>query len=104
MKKTVFYLMLIVLLLGVFPNTAIASENAPINTTPTSKEVPIEIKTMLDRIYEIKEMDKSNLSSSERKELRKEVRDIKTKIRASGNGLYISSGAIIIILLLIIIL
>jgi hypothetical protein len=49
-------------------------------------------------------MDKSSLNRLEKKELRKEVRVIKKNVKASGNGIYISSGAIIIILLLIIIL
>ncbi|MFG6687356.1 hypothetical protein ACGK9U_12285 [Mariniflexile sp. HNIBRBA6329] len=87
------------------PNTVMAVEKAPINTTaPAPTEIPAEVKVMLNRLEEIKAMDKSTLSSSERKELRKEVRTIKKDVRASGNGLYISSGVIIIILLLIIIL
>jgi hypothetical protein len=49
-------------------------------------------------------MDKSELNSSEKKELRKEVRKINAELRSTGNGIYISVGAIIIILLLIIIL
>jgi hypothetical protein len=52
---------------------------------------------------EIKAMDKSELTRLERKALRVEVREIKSAVRASGNGIYISLGAIIIILLLIII-
>jgi hypothetical protein len=59
---------------------------------------------MLNRLEEIKDMDKSELNRSDKKALRKEVRAIKTEIRSSGNGLYISAGAIIIILLLIILL
>jgi hypothetical protein len=103
MKKKVSYL-IIVLLLSLFTSTMRASDkNSVINNAPTT-EIPVEIKTMLNRLDEIKAMDKSDLKSYERKELRKEVREIKSKVRASGNGLYISSGAIIIILLLIIIL
>jgi hypothetical protein len=40
-----------------------------------TKEIPAEVKTMLNRLEEIKEMDKSSLKSSEKKELRKEVRN-----------------------------
>lgn len=74
----------------------------PIEKAPT--EIPAEVKTMLDRLEDIKNMDKSDLKPSERKELRKEVRDIKKKIRKSGNGIYISSGAIILILIILLIL
>lgn len=103
MKKTVYYL-LIVIALTIFPNTALASEKnlVPIEKTPT--EIPAEVKTMLNRLEEIKSMDKSDLKPDERKELRKEVRDIKKKIRKSGNGIYISSGAIILILIILLIL
>ncbi|WP_445736181.1 hypothetical protein [Mariniflexile sp.] len=81
-----------------------ASEKVPEPTTTKPAEIPAEVQVMLDRLEEIKNMDRSDLESSDRKALRAEVRDIKKKVRASGNGLYISGGAIIIILLLIIIL
>jgi hypothetical protein len=103
MKKTVFYL-IIVLLLSVLPNTVMASEKSPIPIDKPTTEIPAEFKTMLNRLDEIKEMDKSNLKASERKELRKEVREIKKEIKAKGGGLYISAGAIIIILLILLIL
>lgn len=86
------------------PNSVFANENPTVHTKEKTAEIPKEIKPMIDRLHEIKDMDKSALTRSERKELRKEVRTIKKAVRASGNGLYISSGAIIIILLLIIIL
>lgn len=103
MKKTVFYL-IIVLLLSVFPSTVMASEKNPVPIDKPNTEIPAEIKPLLNRLDEIKAMDKSNLESSERKVLRKEVREIKKEIRSKGGGLYISAGAIIIILLIIIIL
>jgi hypothetical protein len=40
-----------------------------------TKEIPAEVQVKLDRLEEIKEMDKSDLSRSERKELRKEARN-----------------------------
>ena len=87
--------------LGAF-TTMSASENIPKATTPS--EIPAEIQVMLSRLDEIKEMDKSELNRAEKKELRKEVRAINSEIRSSGNGLYLSAGAIIIILLIIILL
>lgn len=104
MKKT-FISLLITLSLVAFPSTLVAAENAPLHTTtPPPTEMPAEVRVMIDRLEEIKDLDKSSLSSAEKKELRKEVRAIKKDLRASGNGLYISSGVIIIILLLIILL
>tara|TARA_R110000868_G_scaffold56488_3_gene174778 strand:- start:19304 stop:19615 length:312 start_codon:yes stop_codon:yes gene_type:complete len=103
MKKTVFYL-IIVALLSVFPSTVLASEKSPVLIDKPATEIPAEIKPLLNRLDEIKTMDKSNLKSSERKELRIELREIKKEVRSKGGGLYISAGAIIIILLILLIL
>jgi hypothetical protein len=47
-----------------------------------TKEIPAEVQVKLDRLEEIKEMDKSDLSRSEKEELRKEVREIKADLKA----------------------
>jgi hypothetical protein len=60
---------------------------------------------IMNRLIEIRDMDKSNLTSSEKKALRKEVKEIKKEARADkGHGVYLSVGAIIIIVLLLILL
>lgn len=104
MKKSTIYLMMTVLSLSIIPSSIIAAEKNPTTITANTKEVPAEVKIQLNRLEEIKAMDKSNLNSSEKKELRKEVRTIKASLRASNNGVYLSVGAIIIIILLLIIL
>lgn len=104
MKKVTFYLMIMVLSLGVIPTQLFAAEKNPTAISNTPKEVPAEVKIMLNRLDEIKAMDKSSLNSSEKKELRKEVRAIKAELKSSGNGVYLSIGAIIIIILLLILL
>ncbi|MEY2868512.1 MAG: hypothetical protein RIR01_967 [Bacteroidota bacterium] len=101
MKKLSFYLIALILSLSVLPVNTYAIEKHP---TETPKEIPAEVKTMLNRLNEIKEMDKSNLSSSEKKELRTEVKTIKKNLKKSGQGIYLSVGTIIIILLLLILL
>ena len=102
MKKVSLYLMMMVLSLSLVPSTITASETNPKALTPESKEMPAEVKVMLSRLEEIKEIDKSTLSRSEKRELRKEVREIKTELRTTNNGVYLSVGAIIIIILLLI--
>jgi hypothetical protein len=104
MKKLSFYLMIMLLSLGAFPTTMFAAEKNIATATSDPKEIPAEVRTMLNRLDEIKAMDKSSLASSEKKELRKEVREIKSQLRSSGNGVYLSVGAIIIIILLLILL
>lgn len=107
MRKSVI-LFLVILSVVSFSNPVMASEKEPRpNTVATAnkvEEIPADVQILLDRLAEIKAIDKSELKSAERKELRGEVREIKSTLRAAGNGLYISTGAIIIILLLIIIL
>ncbi len=45
-----------------------------------------EEKLMVSRLYEIHQMDKSNLSANERKMLRKEVKSIKSKMTEMKGG------------------
>ena len=104
MKKITLFSMITLLSLTMFPNFASAKTTEPISISTSTKEVPAEVKTMLNRLEEIKNMDKSSLKSSEKKELRKEVRSIKKALKSSGNGVYLSVGAIIIIVLLLILL
>jgi len=100
MKKTKLYVLMLLVTFGSF-SVANASDK-PVK--PAKTEIPAEIVPLLNRLDEIKAMDKSELTRLERKALRVEVREIKSAVRASGNGIYISLGALIIILLLIIIL
>ena len=77
------------------------------STTPTENVEKIEsaeAKVMISRLEEIKAMDKSNMSSMEKKTLRKEVRSIKKSLAQASGGVYLSVGAIIIIILLLILL
>jgi hypothetical protein len=96
--------MLFILSLTVLPSIALANTPDPAAVKPTT-EVPAEVQRMYDRLEEIKAMDKSEMTRAEKKELRKEVRAIKSDLKASGNGgIYLSVGAIIIIVLLLILL
>jgi hypothetical protein len=104
MKKTTLYLMIMVLSLSTFQSALFAAEKNPTAITANTKEVPAEVKVMYNRLEEIKAMDKSSMTSVEKKELRKEVKTIKSSLRASNNGVYLSVGAIIIIILLLILL
>lgn len=77
-----------------------ASSPNPATTNETPKEVMA--RQIENRLIEIKNMDKTNLSNADKKDLRKEVKSLKKK--ASNNGIYLSVGAIIIIILLLILL
>ena len=93
--------MTILLLLNIFPASVFAASEVP-EIIDNPKEVPIEVQAMFNRLDEIKVMDKSNLNSIQKKELRNEVKTIKAELRTTNNGVYLSIGAIIIIILLLI--
>jgi predicted transcriptional regulator with HTH domain len=101
MKKSNYLLMAMLLLLSVFPARIFAAETPSI-IIENPKDVPVEVQAMYKRLNEIKIMDKSNLNSIQKKELRKEIKTIKAELRTTNNGVYLSIGAIIIIILLLI--
>ena len=57
---------------------------------------------IISRVNEIDRMDKTNLSPAEKKELRKELNDLKKQADGLDKRVYLSIGAIIIIILLLI--
>lgn len=63
-----------------------------------------EINSLLFRLKQINEMDKSDLSRSEKIQLRGEVKQIEEKLSTHSSGIYLSAGAVIIIVILLIIL
>ena len=114
MKKIIFYLMTICLLLTIQPLKINAANSVAKPSSVMSKiSDSTEVSCLLIRLDEINKMDKSSLKSSEKKILRNEVRSIKSQLEAKdakavnsggGGGVYISAGALIIIILLLIIL
>jgi hypothetical protein len=75
-----------------------------IATVDTEEAINAESEALLARLEEINEMDKSNLTRSEKRELRKEVRQIDKTLILNGGGVYLSVGAIIVVVLLLILL
>jgi hypothetical protein len=99
MKKLIFCIISMIALLTFRPSQSMATTTpAPARIEMTHSE-----KAILARLEEIKNMDKDNLTASEKKALRKEVRASKRQM-SSGGGVYLSVGAVIIIILLLIIL
>ena len=105
MKKIMVGLAMALSLVAFVPNTSNA-------TSGISKKDKVEVtaaqaertKVITARLYEIKAMDKSNMTVSEKKALRKEVKAMKKEAREMSGGIYLSIGAVIIIILLLIIL
>lgn len=101
MKKFIYTLALI-FTLGISFNSVQAADKPAKNPSELTAEQTVQLEKIKDRVEEIKSMDKSNLTSAERKALRKELKEMKNQARALSGGVYLSVGAIIIIILLLI--
>src|SRR5438874_4781896 len=111
MKKLMYVAFVTILALN--GSAAIPKEPvSPVVTAVVSKAIETkaakltgeEKNKLVSRLKEIRDMDKSNLTKDEKRELRKEVTVIKDKLHSGGVSIYLSATAIIIILLLIILL
>lgn len=105
MKKITLSLIAALLLVSILPTQVSAGSN-PENTSleaPKTTE-STEATALVNRLYEIKAMDVSHMKGAEKKQLRKEVKSIKSQLKTLNGGVYLSAGAIIIILLIIILL
>jgi len=115
MKKLALGVMAAIMLILVIP-PQLRAENvpAPVAVAAPAAVASKDASVLVARVEAIKAMDFSTLSSAEKKELRKELRAIKSDLKeskkndvvaTSGNGgVYLSVGAIIIIILLLILL
>lgn len=98
---TLLSLTFIPLSLSAAPRTAPSSTA---NTNPVSPADAAKANELLLRLNEIKTSDKSELTASEKKDMRKEVRSINSELKAISGGVYISAGVLLIILILLIVL
>lgn len=104
MKNATLYLIILLISISSIPTPIYAAEKDSTSISNPPKKVPAEVQLMLDRLKEIKAIDKSNMSRIEKRALRKEVKSLSAAIRSTSSGIYLSLGAILIIILLIILL
>jgi hypothetical protein len=104
MRKIAIGIMAAFLSLTIFPLQSNGATTEPTTTLPAPKPEDLaEVKALELRLNEINAIDKSELKSSEKKALRKEVKSINHKLREIGGGVYLSVGAVILILVLLVI-
>lgn len=105
MKKTIFIAMLMIFTMGsmtTFANSKDLKSNAPVATE--NKLSAEEITRLTKRVEEIRDMDKSNMTVTEKRELKKELKTTKENVRKSGGVIYIGTGTLILIIILILLL
>jgi hypothetical protein len=86
------------------PIQAAGSNTVPSHSLATTKTESAEANALLLRLNEIKGMDKTKLSSSEKKNLRRELRSTRNRLKEISGGVYISVGVLILIVILLVIL
>ncbi|MEZ4771584.1 MAG: hypothetical protein R3D00_00295 [Bacteroidia bacterium] len=94
------------LLFASVPLSLSASTEATAISLPSDKPKPVESPentALINRLDEIKAMDKSEMTSAEKKELRNEAKETKKNLRLGG-GVYLSAGALVLIIVLLIVL
>ncbi len=85
-------------------NSTVRTNRSPEKTELLEKKESAEAKSLTRRLNEIKAMDKSNLNSAEKKDLRKETRSIRRELKNISGGIYISAGVLIVVLIILLIL
>lgn len=103
MKKfiAVLALFLSVQMLNAAPTESKGKNNDKSELTEAQRA---RVTEMENRLEEIKGMDFQSMSKDEKKDVREEMKEMKAEARATGNGVYLSIGALILIVLLLILL
>lgn len=110
MKKIVFIVCFMIVSFGtstVFANKVepVTKMETPVTTdNKDNKLTSEEVAQLKSRVVEIRNMDKSHMSSAEKKELRNELKMIKERVKRDGGYVYIGGTTLLLIIILIILL
>lgn len=105
MKKTIFFAIVMIFTLSAPMAFAVNKDlKSDVSVKSENKLSEEEISRLTARVEEIRDLDKSEMNASDRKELRKEMKEIKENVKRNSGTVVISSGALILIILLIILL
>ncbi len=104
MKKTIFIALMTIFSLSASNAFASAKTSTSTATATENKLSEEEISNYRNRVEEIRDMDKSELTSTEKKELKNELKDIKATMHRDGTYIIIGGSTLVIILILLLIL
>jgi hypothetical protein len=105
MKKSIFGILMIFMFsvtMAFAGEVKAVSDNTAAVVKTENKLSAEEVTSLKNRVEEIRNMDKSELTSVEKRELRKEVKGIKENVRKNGEVIYISGGTLLLIILIIV--
>lgn len=89
--------------LSATPLFAAKSTNSETTTEMKSSLTKEEVSTLTSRVEEIRDMDKSELSATEKSDLKNELKDIKETMK-SDPYIYIGGSTLLILIILLIVL
>jgi hypothetical protein len=97
--KTVKYILVILVLFLAAPVAANVVSDSSVRVETEARVIQLK-----QRLAEVKAIDRSTLTSDEKKALRQEKRELKKEMKVISGGVYVSVGALILIIILLIIL
>ncbi len=99
MKKLIYITFSLFLLVG-FTQTSEAKESKAL-----TEQQQVKLNQITQRVEEIKKMDQSALSRTDKKELKAELTTMKKEAKAISNGgIYLSITALLVIIIILILL
>ncbi len=107
MKKTIYFLIVVIFTLSTTMAFASVSEKEAKSAVPVKMENKLsdeEIDTMTKRIEEIRKMDKSDLTGAEKSELKSELKEMKENVKKAGGTIYIGGATLVLIIILVLLL
>ena len=110
MKKILFIALLMVI--STSTTTVMAAKANPKNPTeklavPTKTDNKLndeQLNRLKSRVKEIRDMDKTNMTATEKLALRKEVKEIKETVKKQGGYIYVGGVTVLLLIILLIIL
>jgi hypothetical protein len=108
MKKIIYCLLITCLTLSVFSIQSFAATtekpSSLVATKPVEPVETTEVKALLNNVEVSNKLDKTTLSSTEKKNAQVEVRDRGRHYRHGGGIIYVSAGTVVLIIILLVIL
>lgn len=110
MKKSILFAFIMIFSLSA--STVFGAKGDP-KTTPDNPAVPNktenklseeEVARLTKRVEEIRDMDKTEMTGKEKRELRKEVKEIRENVRKSDGVVVIGVSTLLLIIILVILL
>ena len=83
------------------PDSKTSSDNLTAPAKTENKLSNEEMSRLTKRVEEIRDMDKTNMTRTEKREMKKELKSIKENVKRNGGYIYIGGSTLLIIILIL---